>query len=1143
MDAGATVCSSSRRKLFPETLIEEWHPNIKVEIASGLCLPVLAKGTMVFKTRPLGTLSTKKAVTISAPHSLLVVGMPVTLISPKALYNFCNIRTYYNDELCMVLPDGQIVGFYETKISYIIPFDGDTTAIQVTRKPNNAKWPWVIPVAHRTTLRDPLPLTWDLLHERCAHVSPERIFGSSEYVSGIDIPNLGAQSRNRKVCIGCIRGAFRGHRHQKRALGVYTRFCQRVSCDSCAMPKSTPFGYTEMYIFYDACTKYIAVYFGKSTKADEMTMAFLTFVSDHKRWMPKGHVEEWYVDGGPEFKSRDQQRICAEMQTRRRFIAPWNPWMNVAETGWRIILRPVRIILASCNVTRAFWPFAVQHVVLVHNALSTSSDTASVADSAAALLTRLAMAMSLSEHKPPPSPYFNVTGKPYDLSNLRVLFCEAECRIRNHDDLRKRMKTDPITSRALNLGHSPNSHACMVYLLDQERFTTASYNDMIFREDVRPHVARILGRFALNGREGSLPSEEQQLSDTGGVHVPELTLPHSEIEPETKEVCPTTGCRYPPGHGGPCSTVVDATLVPRRPGLTHRDQTRRRDTANIVAAVEGSGHILTTEHDVASFMVAVAGDGPGEIAVCYNTMAPETLSGAVEPPTSTPAALNGPNGSEWLVAYQRDLTAKIKNQTFTYARRPQFKKVIPTKVAHTHKHGDPNDVTIITEFRARWVGLGFRQGLNDFSATYCATPNAASLRLFAAIIICLGLHCAGADVVKAFTLNPIDVELYVEQMPGMEVAGDWPGATKRNTVCFLHKCLEGLKQAGNIWQTTHSGFLNGLDLPKSHGKLKQSTVEPCIFIAHCALGILAILVWVDDLWISYSCLPIYEEFVALYKLRFPSTHEQALEKFKFAGVSLHHRQGISMTVHQRPHIEMAFNKFVTDKVAASKSPAIHRPAVADRASQKHYSKITLAADDTERAAMHGKPFLSVLATLMYVTHFTNPHLNYYTSFLGQFMHDPSPHAYECVIDLLIYAYYNREIDVIVYGGDIRVPNAVPQHRRQEFRDCFGYHGWSDASWLLRTPAGFFLFFMNGPIDWAAKLIRVICLSTAEAEIAAGCMLGKRVVFITQLLQDFKLAPDKPPLLLIDNSATDDLCCKNGVTPRTAHFLRWQYYLR
>ena len=30
-------------------------------------------------------------------------------------------------------------------------------------------------------------------------------------------------------------------------------------------------------------------------------------------------------------------------RTTTCFIPPWNPWMNVAETGWRIILRPLRI--------------------------------------------------------------------------------------------------------------------------------------------------------------------------------------------------------------------------------------------------------------------------------------------------------------------------------------------------------------------------------------------------------------------------------------------------------------------------------------------------------------------------------------------------------------------------------------------------------------------------------------------------------------------------------------------------------------------------------------------------------------------------------------------------------------------------------
>ena len=49
------------------------------------------------------------------------------------------------------------------------------------------------------------------------------------------------------------------------------------------MPKSTPFGFIEMYIFYDACTKYIAVYFGKTTQAWEMLQAFQAFVADHKQ--------------------------------------------------------------------------------------------------------------------------------------------------------------------------------------------------------------------------------------------------------------------------------------------------------------------------------------------------------------------------------------------------------------------------------------------------------------------------------------------------------------------------------------------------------------------------------------------------------------------------------------------------------------------------------------------------------------------------------------------------------------------------------------------------------------------------------------------------------------------------------------------
>ena len=95
--------------------------------------------------------------------------------------------------------------------------------------------------------------------------------------------------------------------------------------------------------------------------------------------------------------------------------------------------------------------------------------------------------------------------------------------------------------------------------------------------------------------------------------------------------------------------------------------------------------------------------------------------------------------------------------------------------------------------------MGFLQGPGDFKETYTATPPATSVRLFLNMCLALGLALAQGDVTKAFTLNPIDVKLHVEQMPGMEVAGDWPGATKGNTVCLLHKCLEGHKTWPVAW--------------------------------------------------------------------------------------------------------------------------------------------------------------------------------------------------------------------------------------------------------------------------------------------------------------------------------------------------------
>ena len=44
--------------------------------------------------------------------------MPVTLLSPKAMLRNEGIRTYLNDELYLLMPDGEIVKIIETATNY-----------------------------------------------------------------------------------------------------------------------------------------------------------------------------------------------------------------------------------------------------------------------------------------------------------------------------------------------------------------------------------------------------------------------------------------------------------------------------------------------------------------------------------------------------------------------------------------------------------------------------------------------------------------------------------------------------------------------------------------------------------------------------------------------------------------------------------------------------------------------------------------------------------------------------------------------------------------------------------------------------------------------------------------------------------------
>ena len=178
MDTGTTECTSGRRKLFPDALIERYDPPIKVEIANGHSLPVGLQGAMKMKVWSTRTVSTKKFRTITVGGSLYVPSMPVTLISTKALFRREGIRSYFNDELRLILPDGDVVRFHETQTNYTLPFADDTDVIVCLPEFNTSNATTLI------TLLNPEPLEWELAHDRYVHFNPKRILASEPYVTG-----------------------------------------------------------------------------------------------------------------------------------------------------------------------------------------------------------------------------------------------------------------------------------------------------------------------------------------------------------------------------------------------------------------------------------------------------------------------------------------------------------------------------------------------------------------------------------------------------------------------------------------------------------------------------------------------------------------------------------------------------------------------------------------------------------------------------------------------------------------------------------------------------------------------------------------------------------------------------------------------
>lgn len=1091
-DTGASQSASGQRKLFPTSAIEKYHPNVTVRVANGQLMRPEFQGIMVLKCR--AARSSKKFVLLPVEKALYIAGLnQLVLVSPRTLFKLQGIRSYYNDEMYMLLPNGFQLPFVETATGWSLDaVDFDATPL--TFKQVQYALDWVASVnvtangtVHSSVVKSTLPtdVPFSTVHERCMHSSFERIVASDKCTRGLPITNL---VKPTEPCRHCIRGSAHKHTPQARPAGKYTYFGQCVCSDAIKMPASTPFGYVAMVDFYDRATKFLAFYFLRTDSNEEMKRCFDLFVIDNKEYLRNGTVTEWYFDNHGQFVSGKSELAIAALGTKVRSIVPWNPQMNPAERPWGDVLRGIRISLAAANVSEAMWPFPAMQYAFVHNALMTRSATAMHAG-----MSPNQMRALCGPNKLP-----GVT----DMSHLGVMFCYADVLVQSPKDFRytfNKTKVSPTTTPAVHLGIHPNKPGFIVYLTEVRRLTTSAFGDTWLDESVRPVVHHITGT---------------------------MLMPDGELAP-----LPTTGQQMACGIGKPLPLTEELP----KPAPVESFRARVEHDAVASPLAEGAEVLMVDENDLPLLAFSAVGLDSAKSTDLWK-------------PRNFEESDKSADKHLWREAGGREYNAKMAdsapNKVGVLVDRPTNVTVLPTKVVFDYKFADDNSITTRT---CRWVGCGNWQDPAGVKS-YTATARSSGYRCFGAACLALKLHMKWIDVSKAFTTATIDVDTYVEQMDGY-VEGGLNDQGLPNKVVFIEKgkgkSLEGLRQSGYLFQNENVTWI------KEECSLTQLETEPCVFrrVTDDDPPRHLMLYWhVDDCWAGYSDEQIFNDFHMQYRRKYKTKIPSNTTRI-FTGVMLNYnRVGGTLELSQ-PHIlERAAEKFFG---SGKNVKHVSLPATYDMKTRR--SSVDPPPDwtctsDADRLTMKEKPYLSLIATLYYVMCFTQGDTANVLARLGRYMADPPVWAWTALVLLFGYMYHRRN-SPLTYRRDFSitsVPSAKPPFPidMPVFLGNLGITIWSDASWKTNnTYAGHIITVFGAAVDWQSKLVRIICHSSAEAEICAGCFASKRAMYVLQFFRELGFNIICPLPVMIDNTAADSLSIKHGATRATEHFLRWQHDMR
>ena len=669
----------------------------------------------------------------------------------------------------------------------------------------------------------------DEWHKKLGHCNFTDIKKLSNMVSGMTITSA---NRCEEKCDVCLKGKWaltRSRVPDERATKpfefVHTDTTGKIITESID-------GICYVISFICDYTGMVYPYMLRNKSAEGVSAATMQFLADVA---PYGEVKRLRTDNGTEYVNEAVKSLMREKCIKLEHSAPYSPHQNgTAERSWLAIFNIARCLLKEAKVPTKLWSYAVKH--------------------AAYLLNRR------PNHRLGMTPYEAATGIKPNLSKLEMF--GVVCHAYNHG---VKGKFGDRSEEGIFIGYSERSAGVQIYFPAKNevrvrrqvaftnRFSSSISEKNTPTAQSSPQPLIIVQQVA-ESEPPVLPTEDA-VAEVEVQNLPEAES--DETEPQEEAEVQANPDVQPGTIGGINENSTNEANPQQVPTLTPRQHFQLEGTY-IDEDFDLSDDTASLQSELEGSMDLASDSGASSDSVRSSAYPLRSNRGPPRWMKTGDFDLNDPD-SDSVNGIRIDHCRKLANSIPRDYKEASTQPLWVASMAnqfHNLKEMKtyevvpiPDDGKLIGSHwvysrgedgreKARVVAQGNRQvkGI-DFQATYAPTTRMEPIRMAAQVMVQKDMVIEQLDFSTAYLNSDIDRPVFMKPPPGMNIPAGH---------CLkLKKALYGLRQSGNLWNTTINEYLLGKGFTRS-------MVDTCLYTKRDGESEIILLLWVDDVIIGGS---------------------------------------------------------------------------------------------------------------------------------------------------------------------------------------------------------------------------------------------------------------------------------------------------